>query len=85
MLDPRVDKLADVLVNYSVAIRPGDKVVIRGDTLAEANSPSERTRGSAVLPARSSLMKRSAAAFTWRSARATRKAAAWPTRPSTGT
>lgn len=35
MLDPRVDKLADVLVNYSVAIRPGDKVVIRGDTLAE--------------------------------------------------
>lgn len=35
MLDPRVDKLADVLVNYSVAIRPGDKVVVRGDTLAE--------------------------------------------------
>jgi aminopeptidase len=34
MLDPRVEKLADVLVNYSVAVRPGDKVVIRGSTLA---------------------------------------------------
>lgn len=35
MPDPRIDKLADVLVNYSVAIRPGDRVVIRGDTPAE--------------------------------------------------
>ena len=35
MTDPRVDKLADVLVSYSVAVRPGDKVMIRGDALAE--------------------------------------------------
>jgi aminopeptidase len=34
MTDPRTDKLADVLVNYSVAVRPGDKVLIQGDTLA---------------------------------------------------
>jgi len=35
MTDPRVDKLADVLVNYSVAIQPGDKVLVRGGTPAE--------------------------------------------------
>jgi aminopeptidase len=34
MSDPRIDKLADVLVRYSVAVQPGDKVVIRGDELA---------------------------------------------------
>ena len=34
MADPRVEKLADVLVNYSVAIRPGDKVLIQGGTSA---------------------------------------------------
>jgi aminopeptidase len=32
--DPRIDKLADVLVNYSVAVQPGDKVVVRGDAPA---------------------------------------------------
>ena len=32
MTDPRVDKLADVLVNYSVAVQPGDKVAVQGDT-----------------------------------------------------
>jgi aminopeptidase len=35
MTDPRIEKLADVLVNYSVAVRPGDKVLIDGVTLAE--------------------------------------------------
>jgi len=35
MSDQRVDKLANVLVNYSVAVQPGDKVMIRGDALAE--------------------------------------------------
>lgn len=35
MTDPRVEKLANVLVNYSVAVRPGDKVMVQGDTLAE--------------------------------------------------
>ena len=35
MKDPRIEKLADVLVNYSVAIRPGDKVLVQGDILAE--------------------------------------------------
>ena len=34
MTDPRIEKLADVLVNYSVAVRPGDKVLVQGDTLA---------------------------------------------------
>ncbi len=35
MADARVDKLADLLVNYSVAAKPGDKVAIQGSTLAE--------------------------------------------------
>ena len=35
MPDPRVDKLADVLVNYSVTVQPGDKVLVQGNTLAE--------------------------------------------------
>ncbi len=35
MSDPRVEKLAQVLVDYSVAVRPGDRVVINGDALAE--------------------------------------------------
>jgi aminopeptidase len=35
MRDPRIEKLADVLVNYSVAIQPGDKVLIEGGALAE--------------------------------------------------
>ncbi|MCB9422654.1 MAG: aminopeptidase [Ardenticatenaceae bacterium] len=30
MIDPRVQKLARLLVNYSVKVKPGDKVVIRG-------------------------------------------------------
>jgi aminopeptidase len=34
MVDVRVEKLADVLVNYSVAVRPGDKVEISGDSAA---------------------------------------------------
>lgn len=35
MRDERIAKLADLLVNYSVAVKPGDKVAIRGSTLAE--------------------------------------------------
>lgn len=35
MSDPRIDKLADLLVNYSIATRPGQKVAIQGSTLAE--------------------------------------------------
>jgi len=35
MSDPRVEKLADVLVNYSAAIQPGDRVIIQGNTVAE--------------------------------------------------
>jgi aminopeptidase len=35
MKDPRVEKLADVLVNYSTAVQPGDKVIITGGTPAE--------------------------------------------------
>ncbi|MFC2034123.1 aminopeptidase [Chloroflexota bacterium] len=35
MTDPRVSKLAQVLVDYSVAIRKGDKVLIQGGSSAE--------------------------------------------------
>lgn len=35
MRDERIEKLADMLVNYSVAIKPGDKVVVRGPSVAE--------------------------------------------------
>jgi len=35
MVDPRVIKLADLLVNYSVSIQPGDWVLVRGSVLAE--------------------------------------------------
>jgi aminopeptidase len=35
MLDNRIEKLADLLVNYSVAVKPGDKVVIRAGMHAE--------------------------------------------------
>ena len=34
MGDPRVEKLAELLVNYSVAIKPGDKVAIEGSSEA---------------------------------------------------
>jgi aminopeptidase len=34
MTDPRVEKLAEVLVYYSTEVRPGDKVLINGSTLA---------------------------------------------------
>ncbi len=34
-MDPRVEKLADLLVNYSVAVRAGDRVLIEGTSLAE--------------------------------------------------
>ena len=35
MADIRVEKLADLMVNYSVAVKPGDKVVIQGETTGE--------------------------------------------------
>ena len=35
MADPRVEKLADLLVNYSIAAKPGQKVAIQGSILAE--------------------------------------------------
>jgi aminopeptidase len=35
MADPRIEKLADLLVNYSVAVKPGNKVVIQGSTVGE--------------------------------------------------
>jgi aminopeptidase len=33
--DPRVEKLAEVLVNYSVAVQPGQTVLVRGGVLTE--------------------------------------------------
>jgi aminopeptidase len=44
MKDPRVEKLADVLVNYSVEARPGDKVLINGGALAEPLIKAAYTR-----------------------------------------
>ena len=35
MSDPRVEKLADMLVNYSVGIKPGYKAMIEGNELAK--------------------------------------------------
>jgi aminopeptidase len=35
MNDVRVEKLADLLVNYSVKVKPGDNVAIQGEILAE--------------------------------------------------
>ena len=35
MADPRLVKLADLLVNYSVKIKPGDWVLVRGDVISE--------------------------------------------------
>ena len=35
MADPRVAKLADLLVNYSIAAKPGQKVAVQGSTAAE--------------------------------------------------
>lgn len=34
MTDPRITKLADILVNYSTTVQPGDWVLVRGDVLA---------------------------------------------------
>jgi aminopeptidase len=34
MADPRVEKLAELLVNYSVETRKGDWVLVRGHVLA---------------------------------------------------
>jgi aminopeptidase len=34
MSDPRVEKLADMMVNYSVAVKPGDRVMLQSSTLA---------------------------------------------------
>jgi aminopeptidase len=35
MTDPRVEKLAELIVQYSIAVQPGEKVVIRSMTPAE--------------------------------------------------
>ncbi|MEA3351339.1 MAG: aminopeptidase [Chloroflexota bacterium] len=35
MADPRLIKLAELLVNYSVEVKPGDWVLVRGDIIAE--------------------------------------------------
>ena len=35
MADPRIEKLAQVLIEYSVSVRPGDRAVIVGNAIAE--------------------------------------------------
>ena len=41
MTDPRLEKLADILVNYCIAVRTGDWVRVQADVLAKwaANAP----------------------------------------------
>ncbi len=34
MNDPRIEKIADILVNYSLGLNPGDRVLIQGSTAA---------------------------------------------------
>ena len=34
MTDPRMEKLADILVNYCTSVKPGDWVRVRGHVLA---------------------------------------------------
>jgi len=34
MSDPRAEKLAQVLVNYSIGVKPGDRVLVQGGTVA---------------------------------------------------
>src|SRR5262245_56078319 len=34
MSDPRLEKLADILVNYCTSVKPGDWVLVRGHVLA---------------------------------------------------
>jgi len=33
MVDPRVEKVADILVNYSAKVKEGDKVYLSSDSL----------------------------------------------------
>ena len=35
MNDPRVDRMAQVLINYSTAIQPGDRVLVEAEPAAE--------------------------------------------------
>jgi len=35
MPDPRVEKLAQVLVQYSIGVKPGDQVIVQGSPIAE--------------------------------------------------
>jgi len=35
MHDPRLDQLAEMIISYSVAVKPGDKVLLQGSSLAE--------------------------------------------------
>jgi len=48
MPDPRIEKMADVLVNYSVGVKPGDRVMIRTGAAA---APMARALLAAVLRA----------------------------------
>jgi aminopeptidase len=48
MIDPRVTRMADVLINYSLEIRPGDKLIIYG---TPAGAPLVREAYRAALQA----------------------------------
>ena len=51
-MDPRTTKLADILVNYSTGVKPGDKVAIRGEvtSLALVNETLRSTLQAGGLP-----------------------------------
>ena len=36
MVDPRVEKLADLIVNYSIEAKPGQKVLVHGHVQAQS-------------------------------------------------
>jgi aminopeptidase len=59
MKDPRTEKLADILVNYSIKARPGEKVLIQGNNAA---SPGGLDLVKALIRA---VYKAGALPFVW--------------------
>jgi len=45
MTDPRIDKLADLLVNYSIEVQPKQRVLIHGEFAIGTNERIDRFTG----------------------------------------
>ena len=87
MADLRVAKLAEVMVNYSPELKPGEKFWLRTTPLAHelsANGASAQNTVSSGLAKTCSSMKRSAAPFTWLLAPVSPSVAAKTNRACTG-